>query len=195
MTTPNYSKAALLKFIEDSARQGLVKTNTAAGWRAACTRILEDTPDDEDVRKIDAASAVQRYHNKHTGELRPDTLGQYQRRLNIAVTEFSRFTENPTGYKPYGRVPSKADEDPDGTARKKDPQRVKLAENIYVRTVPPSTASGPQRVQGLTLDFPMRADFLAQVVVPRDMKSYEARRLASFILTLADDFTPKEVLF
>lgn len=36
-------------------------------------------------------------------------------------------------------------------------------------------------------DFPMRPDFLAQVVIPRDMTKAEAQRLANFVLALAVD--------
>lgn len=36
----------------------------------------------------------------------------------------------------------------------------------------------------LCLDFPMRPDFLAQIVVPRHMTLAEAKRLCAFIETL-----------
>ena len=38
----------------------------------------------------------------------------------------------------------------------------------------------------------MRPDFLAQVVIPRDMKVVEARRFSRFILTLAQDYQPPD---
>lgn len=37
----------------------------------------------------------------------------------------------------------------------------------------------------LTLDYPLRPDFLAQVVIPRDLTTEEARRLVAFLLALA----------
>lgn len=37
----------------------------------------------------------------------------------------------------------------------------------------------------LCLDFPLRPDFLAQLVIPREMYEYEAKRLCAFIMTLA----------
>lgn len=37
----------------------------------------------------------------------------------------------------------------------------------------------------LCLDFPLRPDFMAQVVVPKDMTSAEAKRLRGFLLSLA----------
>jgi hypothetical protein len=43
---------------------------------------------------------------------------------------------------------------------------------------------------GLCNDYPMRPDFLAQVVVPRDMTYREAKRLAAFIMALTEEPEP-----
>ncbi len=45
------------------------------------------------------------------------------------------------------------------------------------------TAVTPRR--GLALPYPMAPDFMAQVVVPRDMTDHEARKLCAFVMTLA----------
>jgi hypothetical protein len=49
-------------------------------------------------------------------------------------------------------------------------------------------------LSGLTpkvpLSYPIREDFLAQLIVPRDITMDEARRLGAFIATLAKDFKP-----
>jgi hypothetical protein len=39
----------------------------------------------------------------------------------------------------------------------------------------------------LAVPFPLRPDFLAEVVVPKDMTALEARRLCAMLLTLAHD--------
>jgi hypothetical protein len=47
----------------------------------------------------------------------------------------------------------------------------------------------------LCLDFPMRPDFLAQIVVPRDMTKREAERLSAMIVTLSiADSNPEPVV-
>jgi hypothetical protein len=46
---------------------------------------------------------------------------------------------------------------------------------------------------GLSLPYPIRSDFLAQVVIPRDLTVEEAKRLGAFLLTLAADFKPGDV--
>jgi hypothetical protein len=43
----------------------------------------------------------------------------------------------------------------------------------------------------LVYDVPLRSDFFAQVVVPRDLTAQEAQRLGAFLLTLAVDVSPE----
>jgi hypothetical protein len=54
--------------------QSLLNANTARGWTAACVRILEDVADTDDTRKIDVPTAIKRYHNKHPGDLKGNSL-------------------------------------------------------------------------------------------------------------------------
>lgn len=63
------------------------------------------------------------------------------------------------------------------------------AGGLVLKGEPPAVAA----VAGLSLSYPLRTDLLAQVVVPRDMSSTEARRLAGFIMTLAIDYAPTEI--
>jgi hypothetical protein len=42
----------------------------------------------------------------------------------------------------------------------------------------------------MAMQYPLREDFIAQVLLPRGMTSEEARRLCAFIRTLAVDFVP-----
>jgi hypothetical protein len=45
----------------------------------------------------------------------------------------------------------------------------------------------------MALEYPLRSDLLAQVVVPRDLTVEEAQRMGAFLLTLAVDFRPAPV--
>jgi hypothetical protein len=40
------------------------------------------------------------------------------------------------------------------------------------------------------MPFPLRPDFLAQLVLPRDLTADEAKRLSAFITALVVDFKP-----
>jgi hypothetical protein len=49
------------------------------------------------------------------------------------------------------------------------------------------------RPNSMSLEYPLRSDLLAQVVVPRDLTVEEAQRMGAFLLTLAVDFKPVSV--
>lgn len=47
--------------------------------------------------------------------------------------------------------------------------------------------------KGIVYDIPLRPDFMAQLVVPRDLTIAEARKLASTLLTVCIDVTPGDI--
>ncbi|MCI0749845.1 MAG: hypothetical protein L0Y32_04785, partial [Nevskiales bacterium] len=104
----DFSKAGLVRFLDTVARKGMVNANTVSGWRAACTRILEDVADGDDVRKTDPKTAVIRYNNRHSGELASSSLKEYERRLGVVINEFANYTSDPAGYKRKGRGSTRA---------------------------------------------------------------------------------------
>jgi hypothetical protein len=43
----------------------------------------------------------------------------------------------------------------------------------------------------MAMSYPLRDNFVAQVLLPRNMSTDEAKRLCAFIRTLATDFLPE----
>ena len=183
----DFSKKALLKFLDTVVEKGLMNANTAGGLRAACTKILDDVEDDNDVRVIDVATAVIRYNNRNPGVLAPNSLAEYQRRVTRAIMEFVRYTENPAGYKPLSRtIRGKKTE---ARAEKKE----QIIHDQHAQPTPTHQGSPIQSATaGLALNFPLRGDFLAQVVIPRDLNAEEAKRMCAFLMTLAMDYRPAD---
>lgn len=178
-----YSKIALLNFLDTVVAKGLMNANTAGGLKAACSRILDDLADTDDVRGVDVNTAVVRYNNRNPGALSPNSLAEYQRRVSRAISDFVSWVENPAGFKPRARgAPAKNGRKTDSAAngRISAPPQTTAAQAVH----PVSTSTG------LPLSYPLRPDFLAQVVIPRDLTAEEARRLGAFLLTLASDFRP-----
>lgn len=181
----DYSKIALFRFLDTVVTKGLMNTNTAGGLKAACSRILDDVDNNEDVRKIDVNTAVIRYNNRNPGVLAPNSLAEYQRRVARSISDFIRWVEDPTAYKPLNRA---------STSIKKRKPDAGIEKNsiAYDKNALPTTNHGPIPTMasslGLPLSFPLRPDFLAQVVIPRDLTVEEAKRLGAFVLTLATDF-------
>lgn len=189
MDEGNYSKAGLFRYLKEMTVQGLLNEHTAAGFRAAASKLLEDLADSDDVRGVDVETAAIKYHNKHTGEISTASLKTYSRRVKRLLRDFEKHVTDPLGFKPRSRALSKA-----GTEKARARfeavravgQEVVGAVAEVSRTV--SSILSPEA--SLVLPYPLRSNFTAQVVVPRNINVDEARRLCAFIMTLASDFKP-----
>jgi hypothetical protein len=145
-------------------------------------KILEAVGPDDDLRQLDIKSEIHKYANKHPGALSPDSLNQYEKRIALALDQFVKFKESPTGYKPIGRAPTA------GKAPRKDKVVPGLSASKADVSDPPhptKPVTGMATDTSLAMPFPLRAGFLAQIVIPRDLTKEEAARLCAFINTLA----------
>lgn len=185
---PDYSKAALLRFLGFVEEKGLLTKQNAQNWRVATGKILEDLSPAEqaDVRKIDIETAFKRFANRTAGKFSPGTLGEYRRRATLAIQNFIDYVDDPEAFKPKG---------PAGKGEKKPARQSNARPNHWPtqggadprRTTPEDL---PAPASGLAMPYPLRSDFLAQVILPRDLTVDEARRLSAFIMTLAQDYQP-----
>jgi len=180
----DYSKGALLKFLDTVVAKGLMNANTAGGLKAACSKILDDLAEGDDVRSVDVNTAVVRYNNRNPSALSPNSLTEYQRRVTRAIADFVSWSDNPTAFKPKGKGT------PVRNGKKTEPRGDRQIP--APRPEAPAHSGNPAAPTsaGLPLSYPLRPDFLAQVVIPRDLTAEEARRLGAFLLTLAVDFRP-----
>jgi hypothetical protein len=190
---PDYSRAALARFIEFVVEKGLVHPATAQGWRVATTKVLDELPPAElaDVRRIEVETTFRAFLNRNPGRLSPASVGEYRRRVARAIEEFVRWVEDPGAYafraaagaartQPRRRKGSMAPDPSERPAR--PPARAPLTGSLQDELSAGSIALG----------YPLRPDLLAQVVVPRDLTLEEARRMGAFLVTLAVDFRPAE---
>lgn len=189
----DFSKRALMEFIETSIQKGRINANTGGGVRAACKKILEQVGVDEDVRQVDLQAAVVQYSNRHPGELSAESLRVYESRARGVIDSFVQFVTDPTGYKLPGKGASQR---PRRAEARKNGE--KQANKAPVTSKPATEADHHVATQHITiraattetslaLPFPLRPTFLAQIVIPRDLTKDEARRLAAFIDSLAHD--------
>jgi len=175
---PDYSRAALGRFIDFVVEKGLVNSSTAQGWRVATGKVLTDLSAEEeaDVRCIEVDAVFRAFLNRNPGRLSPVSVGEYRRRVGRAIEEFVKWVEDPGGYS----VRSAA-------------WQSRLDSRPRLRPAPPPRErerpmEGPSA--GIALSYPLRPGFLAQVTVPRDLTVDEARRMGAFLLTLAPDYKP-----
>lgn len=213
---PDYSRAALARFIEFVVAKGLVHPATAQGWRVATTKVLEELSPEEaaDVRRIEVERTFKDFLNRYPGRLSPASVGEYRRRVTRAIEEFGRWMEDPGSYafRPGSRSPERSRKDArrqsagnsngaaGGAPGRGAPGRGELQANLAPAPAGPALAEAnaplpwPARPTGphgvITFDYPLRPDLLAHVMVPRDLTVEEARRMGAFLVTLAADFRP-----
>ena len=187
----DFSKRALMEFVETSIKKGWINLNTGGGVRSACKQILEQVAEDEDVRGVNVPEAVRLFANRNPGKLSGDSLKVYQSRVQGVIDSFTSSVDDPVAYRPAVKssVPR---------TRAAAPRNGQLeASRLDVKVSPPASPPAPVSHQpvvratatetSLTLPFNLRPDFLAQVTVPRDLTKDEAKRLSTFIDALAID--------
>jgi hypothetical protein len=194
---PDYSRAALARFIEYVVAKGLVNPSTAQGWRVATTKVLEELTPEElaDVRRIDVGDTFRAFLHRNPGRLSPASVGEYRRRVGRAIEEFVRWVDDPGA---YGALGSAAVRQGDGQGpRRRGRGRASTPAATAVGSAGNADGAAaaapsqlPRRRDGLALEYPLRPGFLAQVVVPPDLTVDEARRMGAFLLTLSPDYKP-----
>jgi hypothetical protein len=193
MTAADYSKEAFLKFLDYVSDKGLIKFQTARGWRSAALKLMADLSEAEegDIRTVDLDLAVHRAANRDSVSVSPESLNTYRNRVALAIQEFTSWRDDPATYKPRGLNGKSRTKSANGA--KSSNERMTPQERVSKGT---SKASEKREAEtlvsgGLTLSFPLRSDFLAQVVIPRDLTAVEAKRLGAFLLTIAVDYQPE----
>jgi hypothetical protein len=181
---PDYSRAALARFIDYVVEKSLVNPSTAQGWRVATAKVLEELSpgEQEDVRRIDVDATFRAFLNRNPGRLSPASTGEYRRRVGKAIEEFLTWMDNPAG---YGNRSAAWAARAESRPRARSSTGVRPGGREHSRF-----ADEPASAGGISLDYPLRPGFLARVTVPRDLTVDEARRMGIFLLTLAPDFKP-----
>jgi hypothetical protein len=185
----DFTVSAFFKFLDYLSDKNLIKFHTVRGWRSAASKLMENLSEGEelDVRTIDLDLAAHRTANRGSA-VTPDSLKTYQKRVAIAINEFIKWRSDPASYKPRGL---------NGQYRTKtNGEREVRKEQAKTTTTPTHPTERHQKdvvlpSSGLTLSYPLRVDFLAQVVIPRDLNTIEAKRLGAFLLTIAVDYQPE----
>ena len=175
----NTTAKALLEFLDLVAEKGWLNKNTAAGYRAACQKILEIEDDWEvvDVAALDVDDILQRFVTRKADDYSPGSLQAYKSRFRAALEMFLERAEDPSTWKPPTTARRTRSE---AKSRPEQPKEGAQARTARHRAYTPSATDGM-----VTYPFPLRADIDAQLVLPRDLTPEEARRLVAFVNALA----------
>jgi len=171
----DFSKQALLNFLEYEKAKGLVKEATIASRKAAVNAVLGILDDDEtsDVRAIDLDAAMSRFANKREGDFSPDSLRVYKSRVLNAIEDFARYRENPAGFKP-GVVMRQRSAPKPASSPVQPQQRAQISVD---ESVQPGAVSFP---------IPIRPGTVVKLVgIPSDLTRREANKIANIVMALA----------
>lgn len=181
-----YSKTALLKFLDFVANKGLMKKSTATSRKAAINTLLSILTEDElaDLRGLDIDAVVQRFANLKPHEMKPASLNVYKSRLASSLKELERFNRDPTGYRPQvaARTTSrtKTNGESGGTSESKNED----AAGINSVNVDPKNKS--DEVETIVFPIPLRPGIIVRVSgIPSDLTPEEAEKIGSVVLALS----------
>jgi hypothetical protein len=159
-----------------AASKGLMNKNTAYGLRAACSQVLSVVEDWEnvDIKKLDVEQTLTKFQNLKKKEFKPQVLETYKRRFRQAVASFLAYLEDPASWKP--------------TAARRKPQQSSNARKA-APSEPDASVIGHELPSAGVVEypFPLREGLNARLVLPRDLKKSEVKRLTAFMSTLAVD--------
>ena len=118
-------------------------------------------------KTLDIEDALTRFQNLRKKDFKPAVLETYKRRFRQAVASYLSYLEDPGAWKPRTVDRPVAIGD-------KDPERAE---------VQPAKREAPSSKM-VDYPFPVRDGETARLILPRDLRAAEAKRLSAFMATL-----------
>ncbi len=156
-----YTVDDLLAFLEHASDRGLLPAATAKALSVASRNVLGvlESGERNDLRTLDLAGVAKRFHNQRARDFTPQSLKEYERRVNRAVHMYLEWKADPSSFKAATRStrpPSSGSEFP-----------IQPLLGTYQTSVP----LGPGRIVTIAN-------------VPVDLTKSEADRLVKFVQML-----------
>ncbi|MEE9433333.1 MAG: hypothetical protein V3V15_03745 [Sphingorhabdus sp.] len=176
------SLTSLLGFLDYLATKGLMAKNTAAGRKAACSKVLGilDPEEQTDITVIDIDQTMSRFVNLEGKEYTPSSLAVYKSRVKSAINEFKTYLSNPVSYKPSTSTKKSKTENSKKPTAGQPKKRSAKTPNVQSRnevSVAPSANVFP---------IPIRSDVVVRINnLPFDLTSAEADKIASVVKAMA----------
>lgn len=170
---------ALIDHWSWATKRGLMNANTAGTLRAACAKVLSifDNLDSVDIRTLDLDDTLRRFKNLRGKDLKPDSIAAYDQRFRFAVKSFLEYVDDPAAWKPSMRAPER-----NGQSKAKELE-------AHGSVVSPETTTAG----AISYPFPLQEGFVAQLVLPKNLKTADVRRITTFMNTLLVEEVPTTV--
>jgi hypothetical protein len=171
----DFSEAAFLEFLRESAVSGVVKPATGRARKLAAEQLLGQLKSHErlDLRQLDVDELCSRFHKLQGSTIRPENLQVYNERLGGALQDFLRWTEHPTQFiSTEGEL-----SDVKKVANRDDAGQAAAREQIMLN---------PPRSPHEIFPVPLRHDLVVYLHnIPLDMTAVEAQKIAAIVQALA----------
>jgi len=180
---PDYSRDALLAFIDYASEKGLTNKNTAASRKVSVSSMLGILDDHEaqDVRALDIDEIEKRFHNLYPTKYSPESLRVYRSRLKSSLEDFLRYQDNPASFK--SSAPSKGPKS-GGKKTQDQPSNTNLPA-ITTHHSPPPSAHGRATIN---IPIPLQGSCVVTINgIPIDLTEQEAKRIANVVMALASN--------
>ena len=180
----HFTEAELVSFLDYAANKGLLNRNTAQGRRVATLKVLQALDDHEktDLRTIDREATFSRFVNRFGKEFNPASLQVYRSRFNSALSDFLRYQEDPTSFKP-----SPATRQARTPTEKSPPSKSAAKRTTNTSQAAPPAVSPPRNVpESFVFPVPLRAGLTVEIHnLPIDLTPDEAARISAVVNALA----------
>lgn len=180
MEQRQHNGGALVDHWAWAAQKGLMNQTTARLIENACRQVLktQDGWETIDVQTLDVDETFRRFVN--LSKLAPRSLRDYKRRFIQGVESFRAFLNDPASWRgPQGEKPRRS-ELPNGSPAQREP-RSRSQNGVSHRPV----KQDRDDENLIEYPFPIRPGLTASLRLPPDLTASEAKRIGSFIATLA----------
>jgi hypothetical protein len=172
----------LVAFFDFAADKGLMARDWASTLKSAAKVMLSTVESENweslDIETLDLDAFVLRFERLRMGDLKPDSLNVYGKRLRNAVTAYRDYLKNPSTWQYAGRT--------EGSARA--PRRAtKVARAESAGSVQPISAGNGSQAGLIQYPYPLRPNMIVSISLPPDLTQKEATRLSAYLHSLAVD--------
>ncbi|QEY18146.1 hypothetical protein D0C16_20425 [Cellvibrio sp. KY-GH-1] len=181
----DYSKQAMLNFLDYVANKHLINGSTAKNWRSASSQFLEllDEHESQDLRTLDTDHLSQRYAHSKNNSVRPDSVRIYLARFRSAYENFIKYADDRVNYRPISASKMKTT---GNTVVRTRARPVKPTVATQETTSQPTSAQQQNNFQG-SINFPIPISGGRIVVIsnlPHQLNKTDADKVLAVIRAL-----------
>lgn len=185
------TSAGLREFLDWAGGRAEINPTTANALKGAVRQVLlmEDEPDNVDVRSLDVEDVLERFENRFRTKYTSGSMSTYKTRFRQAVLMYLAWLDKDPGWKSV----VKSRRSTSASARTRVANSARAATTGAAEAVQAPGDADRQAVPFVTSSslvkhrLPLRPDLLVQIELPVHLTKSDAERIASFVRSLAFD--------